>query len=383
MAILSKTFGVLLIALFFLLIFYGMVIVNLFNPLRWSNKTSHKTSRTDPGRSISSNLPLRQSADSWHGDPSLVSHIYASPLPLYRNLDAHRVIGTVQAVTAFTWVYDDLINRFGKVFELDILPPYALVQLMSMVLSAGLYLAMLFRNASLDMYVLSFTSLTIQLSYPNRLPVSKRNMYITVPIFISAFVVLVTGIITAVRVGQLGRFSLIIRVKTIVIIQDAAVLLCDFLITTSLSILLHTHRSGIKSTDSLITRIVVACINRGILLFMLAVCSLVLFLTQTRTMLFLLSLLPAGQLYIITVLSMLVSRKSMRSGHSAEIHSLSHLSNSNETYHSNAPRAIAMTASQIGNHGEAKIQVTQSVLTSWDERGKNAEPSDDVSEPEP
>ncbi|KAK7442532.1 hypothetical protein VKT23_016130 [Stygiomarasmius scandens] len=93
MAALTYTFGCLLVALFFVLLFYGMSIILSF-----------------------------QYFEQFRSD----SPVFKLMILILMT------IGTIQATTAFAWAYVSLINEFGSIFELDILPSTALAQLMSM-----------------------------------------------------------------------------------------------------------------------------------------------------------------------------------------------------------------------------------------------------------
>ncbi|KAK7464091.1 hypothetical protein VKT23_006252 [Stygiomarasmius scandens] len=88
------------------------------------------------------------------------------------------IIGAAQAVTTFAWAYEDLIIRFGKVFELD---SFALVQLMSMWSVTKLYPPSISNRSS------SYFGTRVWI-------LSKKNMYLTVSILLSAVVVFVTRI---------------------------------------------------------------------------------------------------------------------------------------------------------------------------------------------
>jgi len=51
---------------------------------------------------------------------------------------------------------------------------------------------------------------------------------------------------------------------------------CDLMITVILCVLLHRSRSGIKETDTLIIKLMVYAINRGVVTTLLATLTLIL-----------------------------------------------------------------------------------------------------------
>ncbi|THU88344.1 hypothetical protein K435DRAFT_842214 [Dendrothele bispora CBS 962.96] len=253
MAFLTDTFGCLFIALFFVLVLYGITLI------------------------LGS-----QYFNRYPSDPRFLKTLVAFLL----------IIGTVQATTAFVWVYDTLINKYGNILALDILPN---------------------RMRTVDEYVLvdfylpvTYVVFTQLFCFPHM--VSMKNIYLTGGIFVSALTLLVTTI----RTATLGRLSLIYQIRTIAIIQDVAVVICDSLITIGFCILLHHHRSGVRRTDLLITRVVIESLNRGVVLLCLAICSLVLLINASSRGTVFLVLIFFSLVYIITVLSILYSRKSKR-----------------------------------------------------------------------
>ncbi|KAK7437125.1 hypothetical protein VKT23_018748 [Stygiomarasmius scandens] len=262
MALLTNTYGFLFISLLLTIIVYGFVLL-------WGAQYFYAFPR----------------------DPLFVKIMVATFL----------IFGTLHAVTMFTFVYGKLVNHFGMFLELDPIPVTALIQLGAI-------------------FVLAFLS---QCYFATRIWIlSKKCYFMTAPILILAVFQLALGIWLDVRVGRLGYFTSIYKVKAMVIVLDSSTVLCDSMIVVELCYLLRRTRSGVQETDWLITRLVIAALNRGVLTTAMAIVVLVTYLYRPKQMIFELTLNPLGQTYILNVLSVLHSRRGLREKYSGS-HSLS------------------------------------------------------------
>ncbi|THV02049.1 hypothetical protein K435DRAFT_853164 [Dendrothele bispora CBS 962.96] len=173
------------------------------------------------------------------------------------------IVGTIHIASGFAWIYDSLIDKFGQLLKLDLIPVTALMQMGSI-------------------FFLSFFS---QCFFGMRIWIlSKKNFFMTVPVFLLAVAQFTLAMWALARVAIYGRLSAIFRVKDIIIAQDTLTVTDDLLITAELCYLLHRNRSGIRATDSLITRLLVAALNRGIITSFLAALSLALYLYNPVSM---------------------------------------------------------------------------------------------------
>ncbi|KIJ45011.1 hypothetical protein M422DRAFT_30179 [Sphaerobolus stellatus SS14] len=95
-------------------------------------------------------------------------------------------------------------------------------------------------------------------------------------------------------------------------LQGAATAACDILISISLCYVLHSHRSGIKRTDSLINHMIIYAINRGIVTSICALLATFLYYFIPYNYYFLIPLLANAHLYVISVVSILTLREGLR-----------------------------------------------------------------------
>ncbi|KIJ44985.1 hypothetical protein M422DRAFT_251624 [Sphaerobolus stellatus SS14] len=119
-----------------------------------------------------------------------------------------------------------------------------------------------------------------------------------------------------------GLGSRIDLVRKVMILQGAATAACDILISISLCYVLHSHRSGIKKTDSLINRMIIYAINRGIVTSICALLGAFLYYFTPDTYYFLIPSLANAYLYVISAVSILTLREGLRE----EINQSFHLS---------------------------------------------------------
>ncbi|KIJ44969.1 hypothetical protein M422DRAFT_251597 [Sphaerobolus stellatus SS14] len=110
--------------------------------------------------------------------------------------------------------------------------------------------------------------------------------------------------------------------RKVIILQGAATAACDILISISLCYVLHSHRSGIKRTDSLINRMIIYAINRGIATSICALMGAFLYYFAPSTYYYVIPQLANAYLYVISAVSILTLREGLRE----EINQSFHLS---------------------------------------------------------
>jgi len=202
---------------------------------------------------------------------------------------------TTHIVSFFFWAYWDLIVNFGNPPGLNIMYPTALTQLLAIYLTA-------------------FVS---QCFYASRVwRLSHGNYFLTGFIMILALMQIGAGLAQTTISGEWGTFSNLFHTKTITTIQSGATAACDLSITVILCWVLHGSRTGIKSTDALLDKLITYAINRGALTTLAAFLNMLLFVLRPEAMIFMVPLLPSGQLYLISVVTTLNSRRAMREGSS-------------------------------------------------------------------
>ncbi|KAL0957007.1 hypothetical protein HGRIS_003107 [Hohenbuehelia grisea] len=114
--------------------------------------------------------------------------------------------------------------------------------------------------------------------------------------------------IMAPKLSGLDLFFITARVSTT---QNASVVCCDILITACLCITLGRARNGLKRTDSVLNRLMVYALQRGGLTSFMALLSIVLFFAPLPFA-FIVPEFLTGQLYVASVISMLLAREKLR-----------------------------------------------------------------------
>jgi hypothetical protein len=95
-------------------------------------------------------------------------------------------------------------------------------------------------------------------------------------------------------------------------VQAAAAATGDIVITAVLCYLLNDSRTGVGRTNTIINKLIKYAINRGAMTSVCALLNLVFFVSLPETFVFMVPLLPSGQLYVISVVSMLLARHGLR-----------------------------------------------------------------------
>ncbi|KAF6756335.1 hypothetical protein DFP72DRAFT_1116504 [Ephemerocybe angulata] len=96
------------------------------------------------------------------------------------------------------------------------------------------------------------------------------------------------------------------------IVQAAATAAGDAIITFTLIYVYQMHRSGSQKTNSVIDRLVIYAINRAAATSICAILNVVFFIRVNGTYYFLVPALMTSQLYVISAVSILTSRESLR-----------------------------------------------------------------------
>ncbi|KAF5343301.1 hypothetical protein D9758_016489 [Tetrapyrgos nigripes] len=186
-------------------------------------------------------------------------------------------VGTIHVVAGFAWVYEVLIDRFGQILKLDFIPTSAVIQMGTIFLW----------NENLDFIQVQtppdcannfHRSRSIQ---PWDARSRSRCCRWTLEQYLHRQGKSYSLIDSAVSIQADLQFE-----QKIIIGQEALSVANDILITAELCFLLHLSRSGIRATDSLITRLLIEALNRGIISSALAALALALYLYRPTTMLF-------------------------------------------------------------------------------------------------
>jgi hypothetical protein len=153
---------------------------------------------------------------------------------------------------------------------------------------------------------------------------NDRKLKIIIPIFLLAVLGIAAGLGISILLATYGiahggiELTALPVTKTLFNLQLPATFACDLLITISLFIILRGKRprnaSGVDSmyhstqTNSLLQKLMVNAVNRGLLTTITAAVTLILFLALPGTFYFYLGVLPSSKLYMNSMLAMLNSR---------------------------------------------------------------------------
>ncbi|KAF5365649.1 hypothetical protein D9758_003160 [Tetrapyrgos nigripes] len=119
-------------------------------------------------------------------------------------------------------------------------------------------------------------------------------------------------IATLIRTFQLVKVALFHKFQWIASTGLACAAVADLLIAASLSFYLHRSRTGIRTTDSIINKLLLYAINTGLLTSIFALTDMICFLTMPNNLIHIAFNLMIGKLYTNSLLASLNVRDSLR-----------------------------------------------------------------------
>jgi len=209
----------------------------------------------------------------------------------------------------------------GVILTLDslttILPAHAIY--FYLIKNFGNYLAGLSEPLTyrVENLMLTLITMLVQSFYTHQ--VWKLSGSIVLTAFLSVLVVVafVLGLVTTGEILKNGSVSQLLQRDMLIIeglVQGFAAL-CDISITISLCWLLHSKRTGIKQTESLVDRLIMLAINRGLVTTVAQICFLVLNVAAPGKFYWIPLHQSVGKLYTNSFLAMLNVRAYTTSGH--------------------------------------------------------------------
>jgi len=175
-------------------------------------------------------------------------------------------------------------------------------------------------------------------------------------IMVLALLQVSAGIAQTTLSGEAGAFSLLFTTIRVTTLQSASTAACDLTITVLLCWVLHGSRTGLRSTDALLDKLITYAINRGALTTLAAFLNMLLFVLRPGTFLFMIPLLCSGQLYIISVVTTLNSRRVIQE-HSSGVHT--------------DTNSLPMSAYNGNKSTGAGVHITKSIITWTEDEGNN------------
>ncbi|ESK85208.1 hypothetical protein Moror_11032 [Moniliophthora roreri MCA 2997] len=172
-------------------------------------------------------------------------------------------------------------------------------------------------SASAMLLAIYLTSFVAQIFFASRVWLlakgTGRKILYSSPVILLAVLQLAFGIAQDVLVIKTAVFSRLETTARITSTQAGACAACDIIITLVLCFLLNEARSNSRRTNSIVDKLILYAINRGAATSTAALVQLILFVAKPGTFIFMIFLLPSCHLYVISVVSMLMSREALRS----------------------------------------------------------------------
>ncbi|KIJ45015.1 hypothetical protein M422DRAFT_30180 [Sphaerobolus stellatus SS14] len=175
------------------------------------------------------------------------------------------------------------------------------------------------------------TAFVAQLFFASRIWLVSKSLhsrvrYMAVPVIVLGLLQMNAGL-AIVSIEAISKTFSSLRsrrhiLRDVMTLQGSATAACDILISISLCYVFHSHRSGIKRTDSLINRMIIYAINRGIVTSICALLGAFLYYFTPDTYYFMIPSLANAYLYVISAISILTLREGLRE----EINQSFHLS---------------------------------------------------------
>lgn len=218
------------------------------------------------------------------------------------------VLSTIQIAFLSHQVYVDYVNLFGEKSDLDKIVFSAPVQLLAIFLVA--FVAQIFFASRIWM-------------------ITKRSFWYTVPVVVLSFTQLGAGVAQTFLVFEYRQYSKLRYTARVSSTQSGATAACDVVITAILCWVLHDARSSVRKsfdgrvpplrahaksfkTETTINRLILYAIERGVATSACALLNLVFFVGKPGTFIFMIFLEPSCPLYLISVVSMLANRSTLR-----------------------------------------------------------------------
>jgi len=204
------------------------------------------------------------------------------------------IFETLQITLVFASTYGRLITNFGDVSVVWVITRFDAGQLLSGYLSA----------------------FTVQLYFAYTVYIlSNKQKFVPILIVVLALASIGAGVaqvyITLTRLRSFLHFQ---DTQASYVTQSAATLACDIAITVSLLVNLGGHKDEYvpDATNSMLNKLMVITINRGVLTALCAAVNMILFFSLPETFWFFLGILLSGKLYMNSALATLNSRRYIR-----------------------------------------------------------------------
>ncbi|EPQ50151.1 hypothetical protein GLOTRDRAFT_141615 [Gloeophyllum trabeum ATCC 11539] len=159
-----------------------------------------------------------------------------------------------------------------------------------------------------------FTALMVQVFFTIRIwKLSERNVPITVSVLLLVLAEFGAVIAYTIKSLTLETFAELELLKGLSMSVNGLAAAGDVAIAIVLCTMLHRSRTGFRQSDTMITKLIIFCVNTGLLTSACAVLSLVFIAALPNTFIYICFYFTLGRLYLNSLLATLNARKSIRS----------------------------------------------------------------------
>ncbi|KAK7062070.1 hypothetical protein R3P38DRAFT_686082 [Favolaschia claudopus] len=210
----------------------------------------------------------------------------------------------LRSLVAFLWVLDTLQLVFiGHLLYFWVITNYA----NPTILSFNIW------SLNIGVFVTNFIVLIVELYLARKVFIlSRRNAYLTGIIILLSLNYFGFEIAVQVRSFQLKRLVLSHDIKWITSVALASASVADMLIALSLSYYLRKSRTGIKTTDSLVNKLILYAMSTGLLTGICVLIDMICFLAMPGNLVHVAFNIVSGKLYTNSLLVSLNFREVIR-----------------------------------------------------------------------
>ncbi|KAJ7643119.1 hypothetical protein DFH06DRAFT_602544 [Mycena polygramma] len=256
----------------------------------------------------------------------------------------------LKSLVAFLWALDTLqLVLIGHVLYYWVITNYANPK----VLAVSVW------SFNIGILVTNFIVLIVELFLARRVYIlSNKNKLLTGIIVILSFTYFGFELAVQVRTFQLKKISLFFEFQWIASVGLACAAAADLIIAASLCFYLLRSRTGIKTTDTMVNRLILYAMNTGLLTAIIVLVDMICFLTMPKNLIHIAFNLVVGKLYTNSLLATLNFRDTIRNG-SKEVNTFSLGSmgtattggNPANSYKFRAARNPDLTDTTVHSHG--------------------------------
>ncbi|KDQ57073.1 hypothetical protein JAAARDRAFT_207418 [Jaapia argillacea MUCL 33604] len=141
---------------------------------------------------------------------------------------------------------------------------------------------------------------------------SKKSILLTASIGVMVISELGLSITYATRSLRMKTYADLVQLKNVSMAINIFSAAPDIIIAAALCTLLHRSRTGFRSTNNMVNRLMVFAVNTGLLTSLCAICSLSFFLAYPNTFIYIAFYFMLGRLYMNSLLATLNARKGLK-----------------------------------------------------------------------